>query len=740
MEVLGVHLSREAERAESGYARIHVIAGTAGVGKTALALHWAHRVREHFPDGQLYVDLRGYGPGLPADPDQVLERFLRALGVPSDAIPADTDSRTTLYRSLLADRRALVMLDNAATVSQVRPLLPGSSDCTVLVTSRSRLSGLIARDGAQRLTVGTLRIDEAVALLELVTGHYRGGDTEADVAELAHLCGHLPLALRIAAERAASRPHMPLTELISDLRDESGLWEALASDDKEEADAVRSVFAWSYRALPRDSARLFRLLALHPGPDFDVRAAAVLNDSPLRQVRQPLDSLVGAHLLEQTGPDRYKFHDLLRSYALEQVRTEESAQERRRALDRLATWYLYAAHAAVSVMDTHLPLLELPRPTDDRAPSFSTNGEAVRWYEQERANLLAITRAAAEAELHTPAWQLPVVLRHVHTFRAPAQEWTSTARIGLESARHEGEKTAEADLLESLGMACVQAQRPEEALLHHTRAWELRHEVGDTLAKAVSLNSIGLTHLRARRLSEAAEHFERALTQVRELRERVWEGIVLGNLAATVLELGRPEQAIEFADLALELHRRSGNQMSAFACLTTRGRAWQLLEEPQENLRSVWEALGIARELANPVREAYALLELGRVQTRLGDLEEALESFHRAASLHRGIADHVREAESFEGVGEVYRILDRPEEAAKFYRQAVEEYRGHQAWWRLAVCLDRSASVMVEAGDMAAACRQWREVLAALEDFTDAQAERLREQVLAHLNDAAGSG
>ena len=257
-------------------ATVTVITGTAGVGKTSLALHWAHSVRHEFPDGQLYVNLRGYDPGAPATPEQVLDRFLRDLGVPASAIPVHLEDRASLYRSLLADCRMLVILDNAATAGQVRPLLPGTASSLVVVTSRSRLSGLIARHGAFRVGVDILHEDDAVALLGNVTARYRVHDQRHELVELARLCARLPLALRIAAERAASRPMMQLDELIADLRDESGLWDALTAEGDDDTDAVRTVFAWSYRALPEPAARLFRLLGLHPGNDFGLPAATAL--------------------------------------------------------------------------------------------------------------------------------------------------------------------------------------------------------------------------------------------------------------------------------------------------------------------------------------------------------------------------------------------------------------------------------------------------------------------------------
>ncbi|MEV6819784.1 tetratricopeptide repeat protein [Nocardiopsis dassonvillei] len=730
LAVLSTHLHSTGEEAH-GYAEstLHVIAGTAGVGKTALALHWAHLVREHFPDGQLYVDLHGYGPGLPIAPEQVLDRFLRAFGVSADSIPADLDSRAALYRSLLADRRVLVLLDNASTTAQVRPLLPGSSGCVVLVTSRDRLSGLVARNGARRLTVHTLAPDEAVELLEHVTGHHRPKDDPREVTELARLCGRLPLALRIAAERAASRPYMPLDDLIQDLRDESALWDALATDDAEEADAVRSVFAWSYRALPEEAARLFRLLGLHPGQDFDAGAAAVLAELPVRRVRRTLDALVGAHLLEQTGTDRYRFHDLLRSYATDQVRHEEEGEVRERALRRLLTWYLCVADAAAGAVGSHLRHLGPPEEGAGELRGFADSAEAVRWFELENRNLTAAVETAVPAGMDGIAWRLASALRHFHTFHSFDSTWLTTARLGLEAARREGCTSAEADLEESLGMACVQANRPEEGLVHHQRALELRRDADDGFGVAMSLNAIGLARLRTHGLGEAREHFERSLELVGRAGERLWEGIVLGNLAQCVLELGEPEEATVLGERAIGIHRETGDRMSEFACLASLSAAWRELGHTDRGLSCVRRALEVARQLDDVVLEGFAYLELGRDQARLGDLEEALLSFHESASLHRRTADHVREAEAFEGVGGVYTALERHGEAAKFYRQAVSTYHRYRDQWRLAVCLDRLASALAASGEAETAKGHWREALQALEGFADPRAARLREEI-----------
>ncbi|MFD8379513.1 hypothetical protein ACFV2X_13400 [Streptomyces sp. NPDC059679] len=386
-----------------GRVSVVVIAGTAGVGKTSLAVRLAHRVSGRFPHGQLFMNLRGYDAGPPLAPAAALERFLRALGVPAPAIPAGLEERAELYRSLLAGKQVLVVLDNAATVGQVRPLLPGTAGCLTVVTSRHRLSGLAVRDGARRITLGMLAEQESAELITAATRGYRTGDDPAQIAELARLCARLPLALRIAAERAATHPLLTLPELTAQLRDESTLWEALSSPDQEEADAVRTVFAWSYRTLPPPAARLFRLLGLHPGPDFSVQAAATLAELDPRETHGLLDLLAGAHLIESTSADRYQFHDLLRAYATDQAHQEENPEDQHAALQRLARWYLHTADTARAAAQSFYPSV-LPPERTCPAPVLVFHGQqdALAWHQSEQANLLASRRLPRR-----PGWTRP---------------------------------------------------------------------------------------------------------------------------------------------------------------------------------------------------------------------------------------------------------------------------------------------------------------------------------------------
>ncbi|MFG2227471.1 ATP-binding protein [Streptomyces sp. NPDC048644] len=716
---------------------ICVIAGTAGAGKTSLALRWAHQVHEYFPDGQLYVNLRGYDPGTPVTAQETLYRFLSALDVHASAIPADGESAAALYRSLLAGRRMLIVLDNAATVGQVRPLLPGTAGCLVIVTSRSRLSGLAVRDGAHRLTLGTLDEPAAVALLRAVTAGYRPEDDQDKLIDLARLCARLPLALRIAAERAVDHPHMSLDDLISDLRDESSLWDALTVGDDEEADAVRTVFAWSYRALPAEAARFFRLLGLHPGAEFSAAAAAALTGHPTHRTQHLLDVLVGAHLLTQTAPDRFEFHDLLRAYAIDQAQRDEPAESRAAALHRVLSWYLHAAQAARTRFKASEPPLPLDPPPDGvEPPAFPDYDAALRWYEQEHGSLLVAVKAAEKAGLDRIAWQIPALLRPLHARLNPFDEWFAMGEIGLRAARRQGDRAGQAELLTSLGKAYTQSHRLAEAAEHHEAALELRRELDDRLGELLALNAIGLIRLRARQLDAAEEQFLASLTLCRaggsdQLRQR--EPTLLSNLATVSYEAGRLDDALYRVHQALAGHREQGDH-------SAEGNALHLLSAVQREsgdvpgaLRSAQHAVEIARRHRNAVEEGFWLLDLGRAQQAAQEPGQALVSYQRSAALHRRLGDRSREARAWHHTGEAYAQQRRFEDAAAFHRRAAATQREINDPWQLALALDGLATALQESGAEEKARPQWSEALELLAAFDDARASLIRTRISAAL-------
>ena len=376
---------------------ITAIDGLAGIGKTALAVHFAHRAAPAFPDGQLFVNLRGFDPEHPPlGPAKALAQFVRALGAGPLDLPADLDELAGIYRSQLSSRRVLVVLDNAASAEQVRPLLPGMAGCLAIVTSRNRLSGLTAVDGAQRLSLDMLPREEAVALIARIAGDERAAADPATTRRLAGLCGRLPLALRITADRAAAYPHLSMADLVDELAAERGRLDVLATD--EQTSQIRAVFSWSYRTLAPAPARAFRLLGLHPGTEISTAAAAALLDAPTAETRQLLTTLTAGHLLEETGWDRYQFHDLVRLYAAECAQDSEPREQQAAATGRLLTWYLHTADVFRRLFNPDNPQVPLdPPPLSCKPPDFTTHTQAWHWAESEFANLLPALRQAPTA-------------------------------------------------------------------------------------------------------------------------------------------------------------------------------------------------------------------------------------------------------------------------------------------------------------------------------------------------------
>ncbi|MGC0315329.1 ATP-binding protein [Kitasatospora acidiphila] len=711
-------------------AQVLVVTGTAGVGKTSLTLHWAHAVRAQFPDGQLYANLHGYDPQPPAAVAQVLERFLRALGVPAAAIPADPEAMAAAYRSQMAGRRMLIVLDNASQAAQVRPLLPGAPGSLVVVTSRHRLSGLSVREGARHLTLEVLAEQDAVDLLRAVTADYRSEDDPAELTQLARLCARLPLALRIAAERAAGRPRMPLDDLIQDLRDESSLWDALSSEDEEESEAVRSVFAWSYRALSADAARLFRMLGLHPTGEFSAGAAAALTAVGTRRTRRLLDGLVATHMVDQIAPDRYRFHDLLRAYAIDQARGEQEPQESEQALRRVLAWYLHTADAAQARIAPQEPRVPLdPLDPEVEPASLADEAASMQWFEHEQENLVAATRTAAALGLDRYAWQLAVVLRAFYMIRNPFQDWLAVSLVGLEAARCEGDRHAQAELHESLGMAYTQSHQLDQAAEQYRAALEVRRELGDPFGEALTLNGFGLLELRQWQLFGARQAFERARTLFQGLDDAYWAPLVAVNLAEAELALARYEEAEPLVRAGLETFRARANRWGEGNTLRLLSLIQLETRREDEALDTAQQAVDLALELNSPVAEGHWLAQLGTAQRTAGHPEDALGSYHRAAVIQRTLGDRSREALAWDGAGQAYLDLGRAEEASDFHRRAAAVHGELGDRWQRAVALSHLADALDATGGSADASRHRSEALALLGEFTDPRAERLRERL-----------
>ncbi|MFB6441213.1 tetratricopeptide repeat protein [Streptomyces sp. NPDC056411] len=715
-----------------------VITGTAGVGKTSLAVHWAHSIRAHYPGGELYANLRGHAVDVPVPPDKVLGRFLEDLGVPASLVPVERERREAMFRSLLADRRMLVILDNAVDSGQVRPLLPGSAGCLTVVTSRNTLSGLVTQEGALRVRLATLPTPDAVLLLRTATAEYRGRDRRADLAELARLCARLPLALRIAAERAASWPSMPLRELIDDLRAESALWDVLTTEERGGPEAMRSVFEWSYRALPEPAARLFRLLGLHPGNEFGLPAVAALAGVEPAAARPQLDTLVSAHLLERRPAGRYEFHDLLRAYAADRARSTESEAERREILQRCLAWYLHAADAAqrtLAPFDRYELDDRFPAPGD--APRFDGYESAFQWYRTESGNLVTAVRVAAGAGFPDLAWRLAVVLRAVHMHHNAFDDWGATARIAVEAAVAAEEPAGQAEALESLGKAAFQALRLDEARDCHRSALAIRRRLGDRRGTAVSVNALGLLGLRLRRLDEARSHFEDSAALFRELGDSRWTALIQSNLAEALCELGRYDEAARILERSLADFRALGDRGSegnALFLLCWAGRGSGDLDPAGEAIAS---ALAIARQEDNQVWRGHWLLESARLERARGNPEGSLRLCQESAGIQRRLGDTAREAFAQDGAGEACQALGRYGEAVEWHRQAVALHRGLGARWQLAGALYHLADALDASGEHEEVRAVREETRELLREFDDPQAVARADRLARLLNDAS---
>ncbi|MGH3867119.1 MAG: ATP-binding protein [Pseudonocardiaceae bacterium] len=622
-----------------------VIAGTAGVGKTALVVRWAHQVRNHFPDGQLFVNLRGYDSGSPMAPEQALEEFLRALDVPAERIPTGLGARAALYRSLLDGRRVLLVLDNANTAEQVRPLLPGTSTCRVVVTTRSRLSGLIAHNGASRVIVGLLPPAEAIALLRDVIADHRVSTEPESTAELASRCAHLPLALRIAAERAAAHPHATLADLAGELAVVHDRLDLLTTAEQDEATAVRTVFSWSYHALPPEVARAFRLLGLHAGPDISAPATAALIDTTPAQTRRLLETLAGTHLIEETSKDRYRLHDLLRAYAAECAKSAETDDGCTTAVRRVLTWYLHTGDAADRILNPHRRRIPLDQPAVACAPlELTTYAQALDWCEAERANLVAAVRHAAETGEHVIAWKLPLALLGFFTLRKHWADLIVTYHIGLTAAAHLHDREGEAWSLGGLGMACLDLRRYGEALDHYQRALHICREIDDSWGRVIALLGLGRAYLHRGRYDEALDHSQQALCICQEIDDPWSQTFALLNIGAIHRKLARFEDALDYFQRTLTVVRSVHHQSGEAMALHNLGDTYRDLRRFDDAIEYFQQACTTYREIGDRWGEAHTLRNIGDTLHRLNQMQLAAEYWHRALPLFEDLDDSVTAA------------------------------------------------------------------------------------------------
>jgi DNA-binding SARP family transcriptional activator/Tfp pilus assembly protein PilF len=705
---------------------ISAIGGTAGVGKTALAVHWAHQVADRFPDGQLYVNLRGYDPARPMPAADALAGFLRALGVPGQAIPAEEDERAAQYRSLLASRRMLVVLDNARSVEQVRPLLPGAPACMVVVTSRDALTGLVARDGARRLELDPLPVAEAIDLLRALIG--ARVDVEPDAAAaLAAQCSRLPLALRVAAELAAARPAIPLANLAGELADQQRRLDLLdAGGDLRTG--IRGVLSWSYRHLDADAARTFRLAGLHPGPDLDRHAIAALAGTTAEQAGYALDQLVRAHLIQRAGPDRYGLHDLLRSYARE-LAARDGEDEQQAALTRLFDHYL---HLAAAAMDALFPTECHRRPRISRpailVPVLSDPAAAQAWLDAERANLTAVAARTANGwPGHTT--RLAAILFRYLDVGSHFHEAAAVHGHARSAALQTGDHAAEAEALTSLSVLDTHQGRYQQAAGHLQRSLALQRETGDRTGQARALCNLGLIDLRQGRHQQAAGHLQQSLALFRETGDSSGEAHALTNLGFVDFQQGRYQQAASHQERLLALQRETGDRTGQARALCNLGLIDLRQGRHQQATSHLLQSLALFRETGNRDGEADVLANLGDVDFRQSRYQQAASHYGRALALAREAGNQAGEAEVLNGLGEVLLVTGQPGQARTRHATALglasqigdqdQQARAHNGLGR---CYRA-------AGDAGQAQRHWQEALALYSSLGAPEAEQVRAEL-----------
>jgi DNA-binding SARP family transcriptional activator/tetratricopeptide (TPR) repeat protein len=593
---------------------ISAIGGMAGVGKTALALHFAHLVAGRFPDGQLYLDLHGFGPSDdPLSSAEAVRAFLDALHVPPAQIPPGPQARGGLYRSLMAGRRMLIVLDNARDAAQVRPLLPGSGSCLVVVTSRRQVAGLAATDGARLLTLDVLSEAEARQLLAARVGADRASCEPEAIAELAELCGRLPLALSVAAARAAAWPSRPLADLAAELRD----YQRSRLDGLDAGDAtasVRAVFSWSHEQLAGPAARMFRLLGVHPGPDVTVPAAASLAGITHGEAGRLLAGLTGSHLLTEHARGRFAFHDLMRAYAAELAEGQEDAPERQAAVHRALDFYLQTARAADALLNPARDLPALIAAQPGVVPELlESDTQALAWLQGEHRVLLAAVRWAAETGFDGHAQQLPAALVTFLDRQGHLEDYAATQRTALAAAQRASQPDGLARAHLDLAGAYGRLGSYDQAHSHMSRALSLYRDLGDCGGQGRARLSLSWLCNQQSRHDLGLRHCQHALELFRASSEPVWQARALGAIGWCYTLLGDHMQALTVCEGAVGLHRELGDQLGEAAA---------------------WESLGDARH-------------------HLGQHGEAVACLRRSAGLYSGVGEHYYQAEALTRVGDI---------------------------------------------------------------------------------------
>ncbi|MFJ4562438.1 ATP-binding protein [Streptomyces caelestis] len=645
LEALEQHRTRALREERPALA---AVSGLGGVGKTTLALRWLHALRPHFRGGQLYADLGAQSTDGGALPEEVLGRFLRALGMSAQQVPATLAERTALYRSLTADRRLVVLLDDAATAAQVRPLLPAGRSVTA-VTSRNRMPGLTV-DGCYPVHLEPLDAEAAMELLADTLSDDRVSSQPDAARLLVELCAGLPLAVRVAGARLAARPERRITTMVHALAEERGRLEALAIEGDHD---VRATLDLSYRTLPPRAARLYRLLGLHPGPEFgSAVAAAVLaqeGDAHERDATEPLERLHDASLLLDSGETRHRFHDLVRLHATRKATEDEPPQERAQAMRRIADHYLASATRAEEIIDPqHRTMARDYGAGPVVVADVGDDAEAaLDWLERELPSLMAVIRQARAAGFPTVGWQLADALWPLFLRRKFYDDWNAAHREGLAAAKELGDTVAECRMLTSGGVGELGSGHHDRALAMFERAARLFMDRDDRLGHARTLNYRGLALQRLGRSDEAAELFQRAAAELPMHGDHRAGALARLNLADVALTAGHTEEAVHHARAAHTALLEAGDSYNAARATTVLGRAYLAGDRIDQAAEQLSSALVTLRGMAANYEMARAVGGLAEVSERRGLTRAAREQYREALELYSSVGrSHSGEAES----------------------------------------------------------------------------------------------